>query len=243
MANTIQIDTLINEISMNFIEPPLRNTIIASINSVIHRINSLIGKENKMIDISGNGTNWEDITTNWEDLTTNWEDLGVMVDGFTYDTAENKLTIPITIDKVFDFWVDDEIYYQKTYQEVKNGSILDKSYCQIGSDVYFSGDITDGNPVLKAQVSQNYADIKDDYVTLSYDYQSLLVSGGITMLTSMQKYMDNGLYAIHSRIFEEQLDKMLAQKNSIDSPDFINYGAVDDLTTNIGDSSDYYLSY
>ena len=251
MGNTIAVDDLINEIGMNFIDPPVRNTIIANINSIIHRINSMVGKKNVLLKITGEGGYWENITTNWEDITTNWEDLGIVTDGFTYDVTEFKLTIPQNIDKIQNFWVDDYLWIQKSYEVVKTDitynnvyfQMNNNIYCQVGNDVFFSRDITIDSPTIKAQVYQNYPDIKDGYVTLDYDFRSTLVSGAISMLAVMQKYLDKDLYAVHSRIFDDQLDKMRSQTNTADSPDILNYGGADDLLTTVGDIDDYCLRY
>jgi len=243
MGNTILAEDLINEISMNFIDPPARNTIIANINSIIHRINSMVGKKNVILEISGTGVNWENITVLWEEITTNWEDLGMFVDGFTYDSDSNKLTIPQNIDKIENFWVDNELWKQQSFGFVMDSDIDDKCYCQVGNEVFFSGDITADSPTIKVQVYQNFPDIKDGYVTLDYDYRSTLVSGTISMIAVMQKYLDKDLYAVHSRIFDAQLSKMRSQTNTYDSPDILSYGGADKLTTTVGDINDYCLRY
>ena len=243
MGNTILAEDLINEISMNFINPPVKNTIIANINSVIHRINSMVGKKNVILGISGVSTSWDLLETDWEEIDYFWENIGIFINGFTYETSSNKLIIPQNIDKVENFWIADEIWKQQSFAVVMDSDIDDKYYCQVGNEVFFSGNITTDSPTVKAQVYQNFPDIEDGYVTLDYDYRSTLVSGAISMIAVMQKYLDKDLYAVHSRIFDAQLDKMRSQTNTYDSPDILNYGGADELTTTVGDIDDYCLRY
>jgi len=239
---TMSVDSLINDIASDFIDRPPENLIKLKINTVIHIINSLIGKKHELLTITGSGNNWEEIDTDWEDITTNWEDLGRFTNDFTYDVDDNKLTIPPTIDKVEKLWVDDELWRPRTYERVVDGVIDDQIYCQIGNDIFFSGDMSSETTTMKVQVLMNYPDIEDGYVTLDFDFRQTLVSGALMLLTTSQKYKDPDIYAVHKAIYEKQLDKMRSQSNSADSAENLNYGSVDNLGR-VFETDDYYLPY
>ena len=242
MAQTMLVADLVNEIASDFDDRPPNNLVESKINTIIHIINTIVGEKHKLITITGSGGNWEDIDTNWEDLTTNWEDLGRFTQDFTYDSDEDKLTIPPTIDKVEKMWVDDELWSPTSYESIKELTLSDERYCQIGKDIFFSGDMSAETSVIKMQVSMNYPDIADGYVTLDYDFRQTLVSGALMLLATTQKYRDSSMYTVHKGLYESQLDKMRVQTNSADSPEYINYGAADDLEK-VFETDDYYLPY
>ena len=236
------VDDLVNEIASDFINRPPESLIKSKINTVIHIINSLIGKRHELLKITGTEGNWEDLETNWEDLETNWEELGRFTNDFVYNNSEYKLTIPPTIDKVEKLWVDNELWRSREYAVVKDGDLADKIYCQIGSDIFFGGDIGAETSEVRVLANMNYPDIKDGYVTLDFDFRQTLVSGATMMIALTQKHRDADLYMAHKGIYEVQMEKMRSQRNSADSPDIINYGGADKLV-DIEKTDDYYLDF
>ena len=240
--NTMLVEDLVNEIASDFTDRPPNKLVESKINTIIHIINTIVGKKHELITITGSGDNWEDIDTNWEDIDTNWEDEGRFLKDFTYDTDENKLTIPPTIDRVEKLWVDNELWRPRAYQKVVDSELADQIYCQIGNDIFFSGDMSSETTTMKMQVEMNYPDITEGYVVLAYDFRQTLVSGALMLLATTQKYRDSSMFAVHKGIYESQLDKMRVQSNSSDSAENLNYGSVDNLGR-IFETDDYYRPY
>ena len=215
-----------SDIAMELPKQPNISIVRAEVNKVIRRINDEIGLWREMVRVSA-GT----IQTDWEDLDDNvwqlegeqtWDLWGKFTHGWDWDDEDYILRLSDIVVEVDEVYVDDEIWENVTYEEVKDtNNSSEKIYCQIGRYVYFPIDLATTTKICDIRVKMSYSFVESTIIDstvidLPESYRQMLISGCLLALTNRGQYKDPDVFAVNKEIFELEHSSLKFQYDNLE---------------------------
>lgn len=198
----MDITNIISAIKMEF-DPsgmPGLGEIREAINETIRDLNNGLPLQRVLLTITGGGeTIWGDVTANWGDVTIDWGDDDFIHD-FSYDSTNYILTIPDSIIKIDDIYIDDVKQIPMAYSRMLNSysevedwvyltygehyNIPANGYTCIGNTIHFNDDVTG---VMKVVVYKSYDELDGNTLIVPSYFHQFLISNSVTILGMREK--------------------------------------------------------
>ena len=203
----MKISELRNSIKLEFSPSgmPGKNEINESINESIRDLNSGHILQRVLITITGSDEDnvWGDITAVWGAIEEKWGELADFIEGFTYDSTNYILTIPDSIIKIDDIYIDDVKQIPMSYSRMLNSyseyedwvyltygvhqNAPSNGYTCIGHTIHFNKDVS--TSVMKVVVYKTYNEIKEDKLIVPEFFRQFLISNPIVILGSREEHI------------------------------------------------------
>ena len=155
-----------------------------------------------------------------EDIEDIWGELAGFIEGFSYDSTNYILTIPDSIIKIDDLYIDDVKQIPMAYSRMLDNyteeedyiwlrygvhqNIPANGYTSIGNTIHFSKDVS--TSVIKVVCYKEYDEIVDDKLIVPSYFKQFLVSNSIVILGTRKKNIMNGSIERHILKASDSLD-------------------------------------
>lgn len=197
----MKLKELYNSVTLGINPKPVFREVIEYLNTIIRLINSRENGYRSILNVTllakeaAEGNTFSDFDVGMSTMSGAVADYGIFMDYFEYDSDDYKLSIKTNslITKITAIYVDDVLWRNVPYQDVKDGNNADRYiYCSRGRDIYFPIDIESGTTSIKMDIMKRYdlissPDDKDgEYNDMPDTYYQELVSGAIYLITSKE---------------------------------------------------------